>query len=181
MKSHSITATVLVILMFFLGACAAANDYKVTREPIDTVSQWPEGKQKQVDVLEVVKKSGDSTEYLESSPGKIRDGAVFGPERLDTRVSISKSNIKTSSYREDDKTMTVETTDGKSYTLQSPIITDDLVEGTASQIAISIPFSEIDFLWIKQIKTEGHYKLKNTLKHYGPFWLLAALYAIFVL
>ncbi len=155
MKNKKLYAIITGCLLLIQCACISRIDYQTTKEPIQTVQNWSRGKQKSARVLEVVKTSGESIVFSEQEPGHIENNTVSGTDIESLPITIETTEIKKSTYRQKDNSMAVETIDGKFYVLYSPNITDTTISGIAKRLYDGIPFSDIDWLWVKQVHNVG--------------------------
>ncbi len=178
MKHISVITIILTLLALPHIGCVSPLDYKTTKEPIDVVSHWPTGKQNNAEVLEVIKKTGDSVVFPEESPGKIQNKAVIGNKIERKRVSIEKSSVTKTSLRSGDNTLAVETITGDFYVLESFEIGDSIISGYSTTFYKSIPFSDIDWLWIKRVHNTGERALSNLVQSYGSFWFYGIAFGL---
>jgi hypothetical protein len=180
MKIKRIVVLTAVFSILFQCACLTRVDHKTTKEHIDTIQNWPRGKQKNAAVLEVIKKSGESIVFSEQAPGHIESNTVSGAEIEALPVTIETADIKTSLYRQTDDTITVETIDGKFFILHSPDISEATISGIAKKLFDGIPFSDIESLWIRQVHNSGENALITLVQGIGVgFLTLVGLLTIF--
>lgn len=173
---HGWIPVIFVLMMgIALSGCARFVDYKTTKEPMAAVKKWPETQKRKAQVLEVIKKNGESVLYTEESPGELKADQVVGVIPQSKNITIELSQVKKQSLHTEDNTMRVETIDGTQYVLKPFEVTDQAITGTLTTLNYPVPFSEIAWLWIKRVSRRENSFFQDVVQINILSWLLIIL------
>ena len=146
MKKFIALFTTVAFIVFFLSC------YSTKNMRLDTDAAIGSGK---LEILKLVKKSGEVFEFSKKEPGKIDKENIIGIAiRVSRIIEIYKENLESAVRAQNGKFLIVATKDGKTYKDIVGAITDKkdkYVFAAMSETfeSISIPLSEIEMIEVK--------------------------------
>lgn len=133
----------LATLLAFIIFSISCTIYKTERVKINTDVSW---RAKNIKVLSVVTKSGETIKFPKTKPGRIYKDSIIGTKREE--IEIDKYNVEKTTRNGDRKILKVITKDGKTYYPISAREQDDKIICT---VYTSIPLSEVEQILFKNI------------------------------
>jgi hypothetical protein len=133
--------------------------YKTSKKNIETVMSWSSGKIQRAEVLEVIKKSGDSVVFLPTQPAKIEGGSIKSSKARRERVEIDRGDIEKSVEVSRD-ILSVTTRDGQTHVLYDYQSLEDRIVGNVLKTIDPIPLSEVEAVWLrfKKFKVDRNFE-----------------------
>jgi hypothetical protein len=131
----------------FLNLSCRTFTYETSKENIETVMAWKSGKIQRAEVLEVIKKSGESVAFSKTEPARIEEGSIKSKAQKE-RVEIDRGDIEKSVEVSHD-ILSVTTRDGQTHVLYNYKSLEDRVVGTVYKAIDPIPLSEVEALWLR--------------------------------
>jgi len=126
--------------MFFSATC-----YTIQKTKVKAVEAW---RGKNVEVLGVVTKSGETVEFPEKHPSRIFDDGIIGKEKM--TLEIDRSRVKKIIRNGEDKILQVITQGGKSH---FPVSTKEQEDKIICTVYKLIPLAEIDMIFVKKLNS----------------------------
>lgn len=139
--------------------------YKTSKKNIETVMSWGSEKIRRAEVLEVIKKSGDSVVFLPTQPAKIEKGSIKS-NALRERVEIDREDIEKSVEVSRD-ILSVTTRDGQTHVLYDYQSLEDRIVGDVLKTIDPIPLSEVEALWLRFKKFRPNRNFESIFLGYG--------------
>lgn len=142
----------LVTITAFISFSLSCTAYKTTKERITPESPL-EGDR--VEILAVMKTSGEYIEFPKDWPGEISKDSIIGPAKKE--LEIKRDDIQEIKVNSEGRTYEIVTKDGKRYPPPGSIIDRTYFQELEDRViisfyeSISIPFSEVDLAWVKRV------------------------------
>lgn len=153
----------------FLNLSCRTFTYEISKENIETVMTWKSGKIQEAEVLEVIKKSGESVAFSKTEPARIEEGSIKSKAKRE-RVEIDRGDIE-KSVEISRSVLAVTTRDGQTHILYDCKSLEDRVVGTVYRAIDPIPLSEVEALWLR-------FKAFNPGRSLGSLFLGVGVYVV---
>jgi hypothetical protein len=107
---------------------------------------------KNVDVLGVLTTSGEQIEFPKNMPGQVYGDRILGRTSGEGEVVIPRAQIQNTSKTADDRIVSIETKDGKTYTYPR-IVKEDKEEIVIAlgYVEVSVPLKDVELVWIRKV------------------------------
>lgn len=176
-----IALLVLTVFVIINLSCHTYNyEIVTTKEKIETVLSWKSSKIKKAEILEVIKKSGESIDFSKQQPGKIEEGYIKSSMSRRAQIEIDRSDIESTFEVPQTKTLSVTTRDGHRYVLYEPKFSEDNIRGTILKKVDAIPLSEVEAVWLQLKEFRGDRVFTGILLGYGVLWFVMGAVGLIV-
>lgn len=177
-----------IIALFVLAVFAIINfscgtyNYEIvtTKEKVETVLSWKKSKIEKAEILEVIKKSGESIDFSKQQPGKFKEGYIKSSMSRRVQIEINRSDIESTFEVSQTKTLSVTTRDGHRYVLYEPKYSEDKISGTILKKVDAIPLSEVEAVWLQLKEFRGDRVFPGILLGYGVLWFVLGVVSLIV-
>ncbi|MGD8536235.1 MAG: hypothetical protein PVF66_10345 [Candidatus Aminicenantes bacterium] len=142
----------LVTIIAFISFSLSCTVHKTTKEKLTPESRL-EGDR--VEILAVMKTSGEYIEFPKDWPGEILQGRIMGPGKKE--LEIKRDDIQEIKVNSEGRTYEIITNDGKKYPPPASIIDRTDFQELEDRViisfyeSISIPLSEVELAWIRRV------------------------------
>ena len=166
--------TALSVLTVFIIINFSCHNYHyksvTTKEKIETVLLWKKSKIEKAEILEVIKKSGESIDFSKQQPGKIEEDHIKGSISRRAQIEIDRSDIRKMLEVPGAKIVTVTTLDGRRFDIYEPQLSEKKVKGIVYKTVETIPLSEVKSVWLHLKEFRLGRFFASILLGYGAFW-----------
>ncbi len=148
MGKKILTFITLVAVIIYSTSCAV---HTTKKKRVMTVADW-EGEE--IEILKVLKTSGEYIEFPNEQPGRIYKDTITGDVKKE--IEIDRENIEEIDRNKEGKISSILTKDGKIYWVS----VNDVILEIETKIIITIyesvfiPLSEVELIWVKVKKVD---------------------------